>query len=151
MGQIKKCERAIKQTLSRQCVSKVERTNTKEVKAAKNGHVSGWIFQHINSTYIQNIFRSKGVWLNIIFDAIVNIKSYLDKILAFAHAKSNYSRFVSLLICKVRKRKLWFATLPKSYLTLLQFSVVSLHFLGEELLGICQVVFARGRERERER
>ena len=51
MGQIKKCERAIKQTLSRQCVSKVERTNTKECKAAKNGHVSGWIFQQINSLY----------------------------------------------------------------------------------------------------
>ena len=78
-------------------------------------------------------------------------KATFDKILAFAHAKANYSRFVSLLICKVRKRKLWFVTLPKSYLTLLQFSVVSLHFLGEELLGICQVVFARGRERERER
>ena len=78
-------------------------------------------------------------------------KATIDKILAFTHAKANYSRFVSLLICKVRKRKLWFVTLPKSYLTLLQFSVVSLHFLGEELLGICQVVFARGRERERER
>ena len=78
-------------------------------------------------------------------------KATFDKILAFAHAKANYSRFVSLLICKVRKRKLWFVTLPKSYLTLLQFSVVSLHFLGEELLGICQVVFARGREGERER
>ena len=77
-------------------------------------------------------------------------KATFDKILAFTHAKANYSRFVSLLICKVRKRKLWFATLPKSYLTLLQFSVVSLHFLGEELLGICQVVFARGRERERD-
>ena len=78
-------------------------------------------------------------------------KATFDKILAFTHAKANYSRFVSSLICKVRKRKLWFVTLPKSYLTLLQFSVVSLHFLGEELLGICQVVFARGRERERER
>ena len=77
-------------------------------------------------------------------------KATFDKILAFAHARANYSRFVSLLICKVRKRKLWFVTLPKSYLTLLQFSVVSLHFLGEELLGICQVVFARGRERERD-
>ena len=51
---------------------------------------------------------------------------------------------------KVWKRSFWFVTLPKSYLTLLQFSVVSLHFLGEELLGICQVVFARGRERERD-
>ena len=80
-----------------------------------------------------------------------SISKTSDKILAFAHAKANYSRFVSLLICKVRKRKLWFVTLPKSYLTLLQFSVVSLHFLGEELLGICQVVFARGREKERER
>ena len=70
-------------------------------------------------------------------------KATFDKILAFAHAKANYSRFVSLLICKVLKRKLWFVALPKSYLTLLQFSVVSLHFLGRRAIGnpssgVCQ-------------
>ena len=71
-------------------------------------------------------------------------KATFDKILAFTHAKANYSRFVSLLICKVRKRKLWFATLPKSYLTLLQFSVVSLHFLRRRAIGNLSTGVCRG-------